>query len=109
LIDVVKKFLPFIDWLEKSLATMKDSDDNPLVKGVKMTYDNFLAVLAWLMIFPIDTHIPLDSLLHEPIGTMPVTDEAQKWQIISCVQRWFVYRDNQTTKVIQTAKVIVGA
>jgi len=109
LIDVVKKFLPFIDGLEKSLATVKDAEDNPLVKGVQMTYDNFLGVLAGLKIFPIDTTTSLDSLLHEPVGTMPVDDETKKWQIISCVQTWFVYRNDQTTKVVQTAKVIVGA
>jgi len=55
LIAVVKKFLPFLEDLRKSLETIpEDHMKDPLTKGVQMIYDNFLKTLEGLHIKVID-------------------------------------------------------
>jgi molecular chaperone GrpE (heat shock protein) len=56
LIKVVKKLLPFVEDLRKSLLHLTEEQKaEPLGKGVQMIYDKFLFALAELHIFPIDT------------------------------------------------------
>lgn len=46
LIDVVKKFTPFIDGLRQSLSNIpEDEKDDVLVQGVQMVYNKFLSTL----------------------------------------------------------------
>jgi molecular chaperone GrpE len=55
LIMVVKKFLPFLENLRKSLLTLTDTQrQEPLAQGLQMIYDNFLKSLESMRIKPID-------------------------------------------------------
>ena len=55
LLSVVKKFLPFVEDLRKSLTTITDEHkEDPLTKGVQMVYDKFLATLERLHIKSIE-------------------------------------------------------
>jgi molecular chaperone GrpE (heat shock protein) len=46
LISTVKKLLPFVENLRKSLDVLSDEQkEESLAKGLQMTYDNFLKVL----------------------------------------------------------------
>ena len=110
LLSVVKKFLPFIEDLRKSLENITDEHkDDPLTKWVQMTYDKFLKTLEHLHIKPIASVwlIP-DSFLHEPVSVEPVEDEKMKGKIIREFERGFVYDRNWDKKVIRASKVIVG-
>ncbi len=50
---VVEAFLPVIDNLERAIASHKDPED-PLLKGVQMTYDQMIAALKNLGVTQLD-------------------------------------------------------
>ena len=53
---VVKKFLPFVEDLRKSLENITEEyKDDPLAKGVQIVYDKFLKTLESLHITPIES------------------------------------------------------
>lgn len=109
LIAVVKKFLPFLEDLRKSLETIpEDHMKDPLTKGVQMIYDNFLKTLEGLHIKVIDAiWLVPDSFLHEPVSVEPIEDESLKWKIIREFERGFVYEKDGDKRVIRVSKVIV--
>lgn len=110
LLAVVKKFLPFIEDLRKSLENITDEHkDDSLTKWVQMVYDKFLKTLEHLHIKSIvSVGLVPDSFLHEPVSVQAVEDEKQKGKIISEFERGFVYEKHGEQKVIRPAKVIVG-
>ncbi len=110
LLMVVKKFLPFIEDLRKSLENITDDyRDDPLTKWVQMVYDKFLKTLEHLHIKTIDSlWLVPDSFLHEPVSVEPVEDEALKGKIIREFERGFVYQKGDDIRVIRASKVIVG-
>lgn len=110
LIDVVKKFLPFIESLRKSLLTLpEDFKQQPFGKWLQMMYENFLNSLATMSIVPIKTEIWAipDVTFHEPVSIQTVDDTNLKGKIIMELEQWFVYKNWDVQKVIKTSKVIV--
>ncbi|MFA6255952.1 MAG: nucleotide exchange factor GrpE [Candidatus Absconditabacterales bacterium] len=110
LLSVVKKFLPFIEDLRKSLENITDEhQDDPLTKGVQMVYNKFLKTLEHLHIKAIESlGLVPDSFLHEPVSVEPVEDEKMKGKIIREFERGFVYHKGDDRRVIIASKVIVG-
>lgn len=110
LIGSLKKILPFVDDLRKSLEVMTDEvKDSQLAQGVQLVYDKFLSTLAEMNIYPIDAlGLDPDMALHEPVGAQPVEDDTQKGKIITEFTRWFVWRKDGDQQVIVTSKVVVG-
>ena len=110
LIATVKKFLPFVEDLRKSLANITDEHkEDPLTKGVQMIYDKFLKTLEHMHIKSIaSVGLVPDSFLHEPVNVQEVEDEKMKGKIIQEFERWFIYDHDGEKKVIVPAKVIVG-
>jgi molecular chaperone GrpE len=109
LLSVVKKFLPFIEDLRKSLENITDEHKNdPLTKWVHMVYNKFLKTLEHLHIKPIASiGLVPDSFLHEPVSVELVEDETMKGKIIREFERGFVYDKGGEKKVIISSKVIV--
>ncbi len=109
LLSVVKKFLPFIEDLRKSLENITDEHmEDPLTKGVQMVYNKFLKTLEHLHIKSIESiWLVPDSFLHEPVSVQPVEDEQLKGKIIKEFERGFVYHKGDDTRVIIPSKVIV--
>ncbi len=110
LIGSLKKILPFVDELRKSLEMMSDDvKDSKLAEGVQLVYDKFLSTLAEMSIFPIEAlGLDPDTNLHEPVGAQPVEDESQKGKIVTEFTRGFVYKKDGDQQVIVTSKVVVG-
>lgn len=110
LISVVKKILPFIEDLRKSLENItEEHQHDPLTKWVHMVYDKFLKTLEHLHIKAIDSiGLAPDSFLHEPVSIEPVEDKAMQWKIIKEFERGFVYEKDGEKKVIRASKVIIG-
>ncbi|MCX6823846.1 MAG: nucleotide exchange factor GrpE [candidate division SR1 bacterium] len=110
LVAVVKKFLPFIEDLRKSLENITDEHrEDPLTKGVQMVYNKFLKTLEHLHIKSIESlGLVPDSFLHEPVSLEPVEDEQLKGKIIKEFERGFVYHKGDDIRVIIASKVIVG-
>ena len=109
LLSEVKKFLPFIEDLRKSLENITDEHkEDPLTKWVQMVYDKFLKTLEHLHIKSIESiDLEPDSFLHEPVSVEPVKDEKLKGKIIKEFERGFIYEKNWDKKVIRASKVIV--
>lgn len=109
LISVVKKFLPFVEDLRKSLENITDEHmEDPLTKGVQMIYDKFLKTLEGLHIKAIESlWLVPDSFFHEPVSLEPVEDEKLKGKIVKEFERGFVYHKDDDTRVIRASKVIV--
>ena len=110
LISSVKKFLPFVEDLRKSLDTLpEEKKSDPLAQWVQLVYDNFLKTLEWMNIKQIEAvWLEPDSVLHEPVSVQPVEDKKMKWKIVQEFERGFVYKKDDKQIVLNTSKVIVG-
>ena len=110
LIDVAKKFTPFIDSLRKSLENIPaEHTEDPLVQGVQMVYNKFVSTLDMMGIKAIESIWQEPNIeLHEAVSAIPVTDETQKRKIIQEFEKGFVYDKGDIHKVVNTAKVVVG-
>jgi len=111
LIKIVKKLLPFVEDLRKSLENLSEEDKNSdMWKWVQMVYDRFIKALEWFDIFPIPSlHESPDTLMHEPIWMQPTEDKKLKWKIIQVFEQWFYYQKENWDKItIFPSKVIIG-
>lgn len=110
LVDVVKKFAPFIDSLRTSLDNIPaDERDNALVQWVQMVYNKFLTTLDTMGIKAIESlGIEPNHELHEAVSAMPTEDPAMKGKIIQEFEKGFIYDKGDIRKVVTTAKVVVG-
>ena len=110
LVKIVKKLLPFVEDLRKSLETLSDEDKNSSMwKWVQMVHDRFIKALADFSVFPIPSlHEAPDTLLHEPIWIQPTDDKKLKWKIIQVFEQGFYYQKENWDKVtIFPSKVII--
>lgn len=109
LMIVVKKFLPFVENLRKSLLTVSESQkENPMIKWLQIMYDNFIKTLEWMNIKVIESiGLTPDSFLHEPVSMQEVEDKKLKGKIIQEFERGFVYEKDGEKRVIITSKVVV--
>ena len=110
LVKIVKKLLPFVEDLRKSLETLSDEQkDSTMWKWVQMVYDRFIKALADFSVFPIPSlHEAPDTLLHEPIWMQPTDDKKLKWKIIQVFEQWFYYQKENWDKVtIFPSKVVI--
>ena len=111
LIKIVKKLLPFVEDLRKSLETLSDEDKkSDMWKWVQMVYDRFIKALEGFNILPIPSlHESPDTLMHEPIWMQPTDDKKLKWKIIQVFEQGFYYQKENGDKVtIFPSKVIIG-
>ena len=111
LIKIVKKLLPFVEDLRKSLETLSDEDKkSDMWKWVQMVYDRFIKALEEFNIFPIPSlHESPDTLMHEPIWMQPTEDKKLKWKIIQVFEQWFYYQKENGDKItIFPSKVVIG-
>ncbi|MDR2189672.1 MAG: nucleotide exchange factor GrpE [Candidatus Peribacteria bacterium] len=110
LIKVVKKLLPFVEDLRKSLLHLTDEQKTgPLGKGVQMVYDKFLVALAELQIFPIDTvGGEPDTQLHEPISMQPTAEKKLKGKVVQIFEQGFYFQKGEEKVVLLPSKVVIG-
>ncbi|MDR0860189.1 MAG: nucleotide exchange factor GrpE [Candidatus Peribacteria bacterium] len=109
LIKVVKKLLPFVEDLRKSLLHLSDQQKTEaLGKGVQMVYDKFISALAELSIFPIDTlGGEPDTQLHEPVSIQPTTEKKLKGKVVQIFEQGFYYKKGDNQIVILPSKVVI--
>ena len=111
LVKILKKLLPFVEDLRKSLETLSEEDKNSSMwKWVQMVYDRFVKALAEFNVFPIPSlHETPDTMLHEPIWMQPTDDKKLKWKIIQVFEQWFYYQKENWDKItIFPSKVVIG-
>ena len=111
LVKIVKKLLPFVEDLRKSLENLSEEDKNSdMWKWVQMVHDRFIKALEEFNVFPIPSlHETPDTLMHEPIWIQPTDDKKLKWKIIQVFEQGFYYQKENWDKVtIFPSKVIIG-
>lgn len=110
LVDVVKKFTPFIDGLRQSLANIPEEHiDDVLVQWVQMIYNKFISSLDMMGIKKIESIWKTPDIeLHEAVSAIPTIDETQKGKIIQEFEQWFIYDKWDIKKVVTPAKVVIG-
>jgi len=111
LVKIVKKLLPFVEDLRKSLETLSDEDKNSAMwKWVQMVHDRFIKALAEFSVYPIPSlHEAPDTLMHEPIWMQPTDDKKLKWKIIQVFEQGFYYQKENGDKItIFPSKVVIG-
>jgi len=111
LVRIVKKLLPFVEDLRKSLETLSEEDKNSAMwQWVQMIHDRFIKALAEFNVFPIPSlHEAPDTLMHEPIWMQPTEDKKLKWKIIQIFEQGFYYQKENGDKVtIFPSKVVIG-
>ena len=110
LIKVIKKILPFIENLRKSLETLTEEQKQEwLGRGVEMIYENCLKSLTELNVFPIESiWLEVDSQMHEPVSMIPTDDQKMKGKIISVFEQGFYYEKEDVKIVIIPSKVVIG-
>ena len=111
LIKIVKKLLPFVEDLRKSLENLSDEQkDSDMWKWVQMVYDRFIKALEEFNVFPIPSlHESPDTLMHEPIWMQPTDDKKLKWKIIQVFEQGFYYQKENGDKVtIFPSKVVIA-
>ena len=102
----LSSILPVVDDFERAFKTMETATDVQAVKeGVELIYNKFMATLAQNGVKVIETKDqPLNTDYHEAIAVIPAPSEAQKGNILDCVQTGYTLND----KVLRHAKVVVG-
>ena len=111
LIKIVKKLLPFVEDLRKSLENLSDEQkDSDMWKWVQMVYDRFIKALEEFGVYPIPSlHESPDTLMHEPIWMQPTDDKKLKWKIIQVFEQGFYYQKENGDKVtIFPSKVVIA-
>ncbi|MFA5747989.1 MAG: nucleotide exchange factor GrpE [Candidatus Absconditabacterales bacterium] len=110
LLSVVKKFLPFLEDLRKSLENITpEHQEDPLSKGVKIVYEKFLKTLQSMNIYPIESiGLVPDSFFHEPVSMQSTENKKLKGKIVQEFERGFYYQKDGEKKVITHSKVIIG-
>jgi molecular chaperone GrpE len=109
LLSVVKKFLPFLEDLRKSLENITpEHQEDPLSKWVKIVYEKFLKTLQSMNIYPIESiWLVPDSFFHEPVSMQSTENKKLKWKIVQEFERGFYYQKDWEKKVITHSKVII--
>lgn len=109
LIKIVKKFIPFVENLRKSLDIIPEKNkQESMAQWLQLMYTNFLKTLEDLNIYSIEAiGLEPDSVLHEPVNVQPVDDDKLKWKIVQEFQRGFIYKKDSIEKVIIPSKVVV--
>lgn len=103
---VMSSLLPVLDDLDRAMENIDKSDNvETLKEGVDLIISKLTKVLNGQGLQKMDViGQPFDTDFHEAIALVPVTEEAQKNQIIDCVTSGYILNE----KVIRHAKVVVG-
>lgn len=110
-INVVKKLIPQLENLRKSLLNISDEQrESPMIKWLLMMQDGFYKVLSGMGIEAIESlGLEPNAQFHEPVSMQPVEDEALKGKIVQEFEQGFVFKHGDETIVLNPAKVVVGS
>ncbi len=103
---VLGSLLPVLDDLERAEENIAKSDNvETLKEGVELIVSKLRKTLEQQGLKKMETGgQAFDTDFHEAVALVPVQEEAQKNQIIDCVQAGYMLNE----KVIRHAKVVVG-
>lgn len=104
--STMKNLLPIVDDMERGLEATKNATDPEAIReGMELIYQKLVKLLEQNGVKAIDsTGKAFDPDTQEAIAMVPVTDEAQKGQVIDTPVKGYMIND----KVLRHAKVAVG-
>ena len=103
--SVVVSFLEVLDNLDRALEAAGDRADDPLVKGVALVHQQFLATLDGLGVARVDPlHQPFDPNAHEAVSTTPAAGPEQEGLVVGVVRPGYVMGE----EVLRPAQVAVA-
>lgn len=104
--DLILKFIPFIDDIERGINAVNSSQDvNALRDGINLIYGRFRDFLTQngvKEIEALDKEFNID--FHEAVTKIPASEESQKGKVVDVIQKGYLLHD----KVIRFPKVVVG-
>ena len=100
------ELLDVVDNLDRAIAAAGEHSGSPLLRGVQLVHDHFLAKLDSFGV----TRVPalgeqFDAARHEAIATAPVDDPTKEGVVVSVVKQGYAIGD----ELLRPASVIVGA
>jgi molecular chaperone GrpE len=103
---VLVEMLDVLDNLDRALASAAErSADDPLVRGVALVRDQFVAKLDAFGVRRIDAlDRPFDAAAHEAVSTAAVTDGARDGVVVAVVRDGYTIGD----ELLRPAAVVVG-
>ena len=102
---VIAELLDVVDNLDRAIAAA-GSDESPLLVGVRLVRDQFLAKLEGFGVVRIDTiGEAFDAAIHEAVATAPVDDPSLDGRIVAVVKEGYAIGE----ELLRPASVVVGA
>jgi len=102
---VIAELLEVVDNLDRAI-TSAGVDDSPLLVGVRLVRDQFLAKLESFGVMRLAAlGEPFDAAIHEAVAMAPALDETQDGRIVAVVKEGYVIGD----ALLRPASVVVGS
>jgi molecular chaperone GrpE len=104
--DLIKRFIPFVDDIERGLNAVNTSQDiEALKEGMNLIYGrlkDFLMQNGIKEIEALDQEFNTD--FHEAVTKIPAPEESKKGKVVDVIEKGYMLHD----KVIRYPKVVVG-
>jgi molecular chaperone GrpE len=105
---VLAELLEVLDNLDRAIAAAREANtagSDPLLKGVELVREQFLAKLATFGVTRVPARgEPFDAMRHEAVTTAPVANPAQDGIVVDVVKEGYAIGD----ELLRPASVIVG-
>jgi molecular chaperone GrpE len=104
--DLLIRFIPFLDDIERGIVAMNQVKDQDAVReGMNLIYARFREFLQLNGIKEMEAlNQDFDMDLHEAVTKIPVQDEEMKGRIVDVIEKGYLLHD----KVIRYPKVVIG-
>jgi molecular chaperone GrpE len=104
--DLIIKFIPFIDDIERGISAVNTAQDLDAVKqGMNLIYTKLIDFLQLNGVREIEVmNQDFNTDLHEAVTTVPVSGEELKGKIVDVIQKGYYLHD----KLIRYPKVVIG-
>jgi molecular chaperone GrpE len=104
--ELIVKFIPFIDDIERGLTAVNSSQDlEALKQGMNLIYSRFTDFLQLNGVKEIEAlNQEFNTDVHEAVTKVPVADESLKGKVVDVIQKGYCLYD----KVIRYPKVVIG-
>ena len=103
--SLIVGFLEVLDNLDRALDAAADRAGDPVVQGVALVKQQFLAVLDGLGVRRLDPiGQPFDHTLHEAVTTVPASDTTPPGTIVGIVRPGYMIGD----EVLRAAQVVTA-
>lgn len=104
--ELIIKFIPFIDDVERGLNAVNSSQDiNAIREGMILIYGRFKEFLTQNGVKEIEAlDQDFSTDFHEAVTKIPAPDESKKGKVVDVIEKGYMLHD----KVIRYPKVVVG-